>query len=289
MMFRRYSTHLAKTAVFLCAIQAVFGATPVAKSVVNAASYSAGSLAPGSLATLFGSDLVTATAAATAYPLPANLGDASVYVNGVAAPLLFVSPGQINFQVPWETPIGPGSVVLISGGATSNQLSVQIAAVAPGLFGSVLSSAAGQGLTAQFGIATRAARAGEYITLLATGLGPVSNQPDTGAAPSETVLSSLRSIPSVMIGGIMATVGFAGLAPPGPNPYTAGVYQINALVPANVPPGDSVAVVVSLGGTQSNTVRMSIADGRSDSIAKFIELGPSGAVILRAITRSSTV
>src|ERR1700730_10491106 len=104
-MFRAY--------LFLCGIPAVFGANPVAKSVVNAASYSAGSLAPGSLATLFGSGLTTATAVAPGYPLPVSLGDANVYVNGVAAPLVFVSPGQINFQVPWETPIGPGSVVLI--------------------------------------------------------------------------------------------------------------------------------------------------------------------------------
>lgn len=277
---------LARAAAFVWGVQGLFGAAPVAKSVVNAASYAASGMAPGSLAALFGSDLSTTTAAAAGYPLPSNFGGASVYVNGVAAPVLFISPEQINFQVPWETPTGPGSVVLISADGTSNQLAVQITAVAPGLFeGAVLSPAWGQAVTgSRLGLTSRAARAGEYIRILATGLGAVSNQPDSGAAPSETALSSLKTSASVTIGGIRSAIGFAGLAPPGPNPYTAGVYEIDALVPANVPAGDAVQVVVSVSGVASNAATISVVDGRSDSVAKFIELGASGAVILRAIT-----
>jgi membrane-associated protease RseP (regulator of RpoE activity) len=178
--------------------------------------------------------------------------------------------------------------VLIVGGTVSNEIRVPIAAAAPGLFaGAVLVSAPGQPASTR-NAAGRAARAGEYITVFATGLGPVSNTPATGAAPSETTLSSLPALPTVNVGGVTATVGFAGLAPPGPSPYTAGVYRLDVLVPAGVTPGDSVPLVVSVGGVQSNAVSFSLADGRVDSIAKFVELGPSGSIIARAITSQNT-
>jgi uncharacterized protein (TIGR03437 family) len=277
---------LPKVTGLLCVTNVLFGATPIVNVVANSASFATGTVAPGSVATIFGSGLAAATAVPTGFPLPSSLGNASVYVGGVAAPLLYVSPEQINFQVPWETPLGQTSVVMIVDSVTSNQLSVQVAPAAPGIFlGGILVSAPSQRANRSDG---RAARGGEYITILATGLGAVSNQPNTGAAPSETTLSNLKSTPVVTIGGSAAVVSFAGLAPPGPNPYTAGVYQINALVPTNLPAGDSISVIVSLGDVRSNSVNVSIDNGRSDSIAKFVELGPAGAVIARAITSENT-
>ena len=74
-------------------------------STVNAASYGAPqlpSIAPGSIATIFGSNLATDTVAATSTPLPNQLGGTTVTVDGVRAPLFYVSPTQINFQVSWR-------------------------------------------------------------------------------------------------------------------------------------------------------------------------------------------
>jgi len=203
-----------------------------------------------------------------------------VYVNDVAVPLLYVSPGQINFQVPWQAVAGQGSVVVMSGSDISGFVRVQIAPAAPGLFAGVLSSA--------WGSPPRPVHAGEYITIYATGLGPVDNPPPTGATLPDAALAALQMMPAVTIGNVPGTVAFAGLAPPGPNPYSAGVYEINVLVPPNTPTGDSVPVVVTVGGVQSNSINVAIAGGSASSVAKFLELGPNGAVIARAITSENT-
>jgi len=151
-----------------------FAQTPSISNVVNAASFAAGTLAPGSAATVFGSNLASATALPAAYPLPTFLGNATVYVSGIASPLTYVSFGQINFQVPWEIGTGPVSIVLIANGSTSNQMSIQISSAAPGIFaGWVFFSAYGPAADATM-------HSGEYLTILATGLGPVDSPPATG-------------------------------------------------------------------------------------------------------------
>jgi uncharacterized protein (TIGR03437 family) len=275
-MLAFFHMRLFTSVVFLLSASCAFSATPVITGVVNAASFAAGTLAAGSLGTIFGSDLAATTAVA-GIPLPASLGSASVYVNDIAVPLLYVSPGQINFQVPWQAVPGPSTVLIINSNGISNYLTVQIAATAPGLFsGGVVASAWGE--------PTRAVHAGEYVTIYATGLGPVENPPPTGMSLPDAALATVRTTPTVTIGGMPATVAFAGLAPPGQNRYTVGVYQIDALVPSNAPAGDSVPVVVSTAGIGSNPVTVSIAAGASPSIAKYIELGPAGAVVARAIT-----
>ena len=98
--------------------------------IVNAASYAAGSLAPGSLATLFGSNLAASTVTAAGVPLPVQLGGAPVTVNGAPAPLIYVSSGQINFQVPFEIAAqSPASVVVTVNGTASPAQSIDIAGV----------------------------------------------------------------------------------------------------------------------------------------------------------------
>jgi uncharacterized protein (TIGR03437 family) len=97
------------------------------------------------------------------------------------------------------------------------------------------------------------AHAGDYLQIYATGLGPVSNQPQTGAAASGSVLSYAITYPAATIGGVPALVSFAGLAP-----GFVGLYQVNVQVPQGVAAGDAVPVVVSMGATASNTVTISV-------------------------------
>ena len=101
--------------------------------VVDAAGFQP-TLAPGSLASLFGVELSTTTEAAQSQPLPTSLAGARIQVNGADAPLLFVSPKQINFQVPFETVAGTVSVVVILGEQQSPAESTTIAEFAPSLF-----------------------------------------------------------------------------------------------------------------------------------------------------------
>jgi uncharacterized protein (TIGR03437 family) len=270
---------LLRTVAFLTIltfVPVIHAASPSISAVVNSASFASGTLAPGSLATIFGSSLASTTAVAPGFPLPATLGSAAVYVNDLPAPILFASSGQINFQVPWTATTGPGSVVVITSGLVSNFSSVQIAPAAPGLFDDTRSSA---------WAAAQPVHAGEYITIYGTGLGPVNNPPASGASLLDGEISTVQTTPTVSIGGAQAIVSFAGLAPPGQNPfYSAGVYQINALVPANTIAGTAVPVVVTAGGVQSNAVNIAVAAGTATSIARFLLLGPNGAIVARAIT-----
>jgi uncharacterized protein (TIGR03437 family) len=188
-----------------------------------------------------------------------------VTVNGVAAPLHFVSPNQINFQVPWEL-LGQAqaSFTVAAGGQTSLSQTVAVAA-SPALF-AVNARGNGQGaiLVSNSDIAaapvgsipgrsTRPAIRGEFLSIYCTGLGDVKNRPANGAPPSGSALASTVATPSVSIGGAPAAVVFSGLAP-----GFVGLYQVNVQVPNNAPSGSGVPVVVTLAGTSSNTVTIAV-------------------------------
>src|ERR1700720_2483520 len=107
--------------LFLPAAWAMLGQTPVVSTggVVNAASFDA-PVSPGSLVSIFGSNLASQTMPASTIPLPLSLAGVSVSFNGIAAPLLFVSSGQINAQLPWEVPAsGAVSVIVTNQSARS--------------------------------------------------------------------------------------------------------------------------------------------------------------------------
>src|SRR5271166_1844736 len=105
-----------------------------AGGIVNAASFKA-PLARCGLASLFGTNLADTPASATLLPLPTTLGGAQVVVNGVAAPLIYVSPSQINFQAPCEMPLnGAAGVYVTNSGGMSPALAVTVAPYALGVF-----------------------------------------------------------------------------------------------------------------------------------------------------------
>jgi uncharacterized protein (TIGR03437 family) len=234
-----------------------------ASGVVNAASYTA-PVSPGGIASLFGSNLAGSTAVA-ALPLPTLLGGVTVKINGVAAPLFFVSPSQINFQVPWEL-LGQaqGSIAVTLNGVTSSSQTINLGP-APGLF-SVNSQGSGQGaiLVANSDIVaalegsipgrnTRPAKRGEFLSIFCSGLGDVTNRPLSGTSPSSSVLSATTSTPTVRIGGMPAAAVFSGLAP-----GFVGLYQVNVQVPDSAPTGAAVPVVLTIGGASSNSVTIAV-------------------------------
>lgn len=102
--------------------------------IVNAGSFQGGPIAPGELISIFGVDLSAATEAAAATPLPTQLADTAVLFEGVAAPLLFVSPGQINLQIPEALALGSVTVAIKNGTQQSDPLLLDVGSVAPGLF-----------------------------------------------------------------------------------------------------------------------------------------------------------
>src|SRR5205823_2495204 len=106
--------------------------------IVNAASFVAGQpVAPGSVVAIFGQQLALQLGQADTVPWSKSLGNVSVTFNGVTAPLQFVSPGQINAQVPWEAfPTGAGSanIVVTNNGASSSPQAVVVNPIVPGIF-----------------------------------------------------------------------------------------------------------------------------------------------------------
>ncbi len=244
----------------------VTGPTISAGGIVNGASFGKQPPAAGSIGSLFGVNLATATQAAVTLPLPTTLGGVSVTLNGTPAPLFFVSPTQINFQFPWELAgTTQASVVVTVNGVASSAATITLGTSAPGLF-SVNSSGSGQGAiqianTAIFAAPagsipnaqTRPAQRGEFLTIYCTGLGEVNNRPGSGEAASADPLSPTTATPTVTIGGVPASVSFSGLSP-----GFVALYQVNVEIPQNAPPGDSIPVVLTIGGVSSNTVTIGI-------------------------------
>lgn len=232
--------------------------------IVNTASLAQQPLAPGSIASIFGTNLAVRERAASAIPLPTATDQTIVRMNGIATPLFFISPLQINFQVPWELEGQRQAHLTVEvEGVLSAPEAVELAAISPGLFtinpsgqGAVLVAATGEVAAASGSVAGRAARPvrrGEFISIYCTGLGPVTSRPLSGERPSGNSLSRTTVEPSVTVGGAPAWVTFSGLAP-----GTIGLYQVNAQVPEDASVGDAVPVVLTIGGIGSNTVTIAV-------------------------------
>ena len=229
--------------------------------IYNAASW-AGPVAAGSLAAVFGNNLASSLTSARSYPLLTTLGGTSFQIGSESAPIYMTSCNQTNLQIPWES-AGQTQlpVVATAGGLVSLSRPATIAPFAPGIF-SLNQLGSGQGaveiaptneLAAPLGTGARPVQRGEYIAIFCTGLGAVSNQPATGAPALSNPLSITASQPIVTIGGVAAQVTYSGLAP-----GFAGLYQVNAMVPAAALSGNSVNLVISIGGVQSNTVTIAV-------------------------------
>lgn len=225
---------------------------PVLAAVTNAASYAADAISTGSLVSLFGSNLAPATSKAGSAPLPLSIVDTSVSINGVVAPLLFVSANQINAQVPYEVLSGDATVVVRSGGLSSPPFTITVLRAAPGLFANAQGQAAAIDDDGSANSPAAPASGGSVISVFLTGIGPLSAPVDDGTAPAsgDTITAALPV--SATIGGAPAEVQFAGLAPLYP-----GTAQINLKIPAGAT--SASPLVISIAGQTSNAVQLVIS------------------------------
>ena len=178
-------------------------------AVVNAATFQPGPVAPGSLISLFGSNLVPV--------------DSTVFINGVAAPLTYLGPTQINALVPAETTLGQAVVNVVTGDHVLPPLELTIQAVAPSLF-----------VDTRNHVIARTAAAGTLLTVFLTG---------QGVNPATQV--------AAMIGGAPVEVVQSGNVLDSP-----GVFAVTIKVPS-INPGD-YSIAVSLSGILSNTALVSV-------------------------------
>jgi uncharacterized protein (TIGR03437 family) len=201
--------------------------------------------APGMLLSVYGTALGDFAQSAGTIPLPQYLAGFEAQINGVTTPLYYVSPGQVNLQIPYETQTG--SATLMLGNPYFNlNYNLEIVPAAPGIF-----------MTNGFVSAPfSSASPGETSALFITGEGQVSPALATGTTPAAT--TPLAQLPkpqlpvTVTVAGQTASIAFKGI-PSG----LVGVTQVNYTVPPNTPPGVQ-EVVVTVGGVASQPAKLTV-------------------------------
>jgi uncharacterized protein (TIGR03437 family) len=224
------------------------------------AAFRSTTIAPGSLISIYGNGFTSDTVFAPATGWPTTLGGITVFINGFAAPIQVITPGQINVQVPWELGIGDGTTqiaVMVASSTSakgtragspinatfSNPTKAQVAPYAPGIHYIGVGQPDGT-------IPILPAKPGDVIVMFANGLGPVETQPATGAVTVGA--PKTKTTPTVTIGGIPARVEFSGMVAP-----FVGAYQVNVTVPTGIPSG-TASVVITIGGISSQAFSIPI-------------------------------
>lgn len=218
---------------------------PSIAALANGASFRQ-SFAPGMAMTIFGSGLAPSAWSASTLPLPAQLAGVSATINGIGAPLYYVSPTQLNVQIPYEVPANAlvSLQVTNNGHTASTEFTTQ--AAAPGIFIDAAGSL----------VPVNSASTGQIISLYITGQGAVAPTIGTGEAPplgtSTANLPAPQQPVKLTVGGVPAQIQFAGIPP-----TLVGVTQINFVVPTGLARGTQ-AVVVSIGGISSPPASLTI-------------------------------
>ena len=220
--------------------------------IVSAANNLSQALAPGSLFTLFGSQLAASTEQAPQqFPLPTRLGGAVVFVNAVRAPLLYASPTQINGQVPTGLPTGRGGVIVRTDLGQTGSIPIDITETAPELF--LIGSGQAAVLNQDFTVNSEnnPAAQGSKISVFFTGQGPVSPPVPAGRAAPVSPLSHATSEAKAEIGGLEVEIFFLGLTP-----GFAGLGQADLAVPVGLT--GQLPIRLTIGGNRSGSGSVSV-------------------------------
>jgi uncharacterized protein (TIGR03437 family) len=190
--------------------------------------------------------------------LPVKLHGVSVTVNGKSAYVYYISPTQVNILTPPDTAQGAVMVQVTANNGSSQPFAVQEQSLSPSFFvfngGPYVAAThvggALLGPASLYAGLTTPAKPGEVVVLYANGFGSTSTAVVAG---SETQSGTLSPLPVVTIGGINATVQFAGLVAP-------GEFQFNVVVPMNAPSGDN-ALIATYGGAEASPAGMFTIQG----------------------------
>ncbi|HKD05280.1 MAG TPA: hypothetical protein VKB79_05185 [Bryobacteraceae bacterium] len=253
--------------------------------IVNAASFApfTAGVSPGEFIVLYGTGLASGNAVASSLPLQTTLGNVQVMINGIPAPLFYVTPNQLAAVVPFGVGYTPptgtqqiATIQVINNNVASNSVSQFINLTTPGVF-SLTANGLGYGaiehaLTGQVVNAASPAQPGEIVSVFMSGLGTTLPAGTDGAAPAQ--LSNTVQTISAYVGGNAATVAFAGLAP-----SLAGVYQVNLTIPSNATAGDNVLEIL---GPDSDNYQALVAVGNGTTNTSAISGGQPHALSVRS-------
>jgi uncharacterized protein (TIGR03437 family) len=232
---------------------------PAIAAIGNAASYSSAAISPGENIVIFGSGLGPAALAGGQVTgdgtLSAAVSDTQVLFDGIAAPIVYAMDNQTSVMVPYEVSgRASTSVQVVYKGVPSDPVVYNVAAAVPGIY-TMNSQGSGPGaILNQDGVTVNSSSApaakGSVVSVYMTGEGVTAPANVTGSItpPGSTAKKPVALI-SATVGGVPATVEFAGSAPG----MVAGIAQVNVRIPANAPSGPAVPIVISVGqaGSQS--------------------------------------
>ncbi len=236
-------------------------------SNVSAASFIGSPLAPESIVAAFGSNLAVSTETASSLPLPATLAGTKVMVRDRTgeerlAPLFFVSPGQVNYQIPASTGDGTATITITNGNAITSMGSAQIVNVAPGLFAA---TANGQGWASAVALRVKPDgsqsfepvvsydRSQNGFVAVPLDLGPETDQVFLIAFGTGFRFRSALSAVRANLGGANAQVLFAG-----PQGDFVGLDQVNLRVPRELKGRGDVEIELEVDGQKANRVKIYI-------------------------------
>ena len=206
----------------------------------------------GGLFSVFGKNFGYRSIAASSLPLDRLVEGLSLTINGVATPIVFASPTQINAQIPWMVS-GAATIQVNFGGVESVPVNFQAPQSSPAAFVTPERRAIVVNQSGTINSPALPAPRGSVLVFYATGLGPVSSRPADGAASGRSPLSATTLPTVVRFGNSPGTVLFSGLTPD-----FVGLWQVNVLVPPNAPIGADVLSEIQVGGTLSRAFLVSI-------------------------------
>jgi uncharacterized protein (TIGR03437 family) len=224
-------------------------------NAASAAPFTAG-ISAGEFIVLYGSNLAPGTKVATAAPFPTSLNGVQVSVNGLPAPLYYVSPTQIAAIVPYGITFSIGQIQVTNNGVPSNSVTEFVNKTTPGIFtlsANGLSYGAIEHADGTVVTTGHPAQPGETVAVFISGLGGVFPPVPEGSPAPSSPLSNTTNTIAAFVGGNAATVAYAGLAP-----FLAGLYQVNLTIPAAAVAGDNV---VDISGPDADASQALISVG----------------------------
>ncbi len=212
-----------------------------------------GLLAPGTIIEIFGTGLAASPATAPSPP-PTLVNGTSVLVSGNAVPLYYVSPTQINAELPFELVPGREYQLLVSAnGGYTNPLPIQSVPVAPGVAAFADGHTIAQHNDYTLVSSSSPAKPGEALVVYLVGMGATDTPVATGAPSPSVPLADATAPAKVLVDGQNADIIFAGLTP-----QAVGLYQITFTVPLGIHSGD-VTLEVSQNAISANKTMLTIA------------------------------
>jgi uncharacterized protein (TIGR03437 family) len=259
MYSRNYIVALTTSGVTV--LPSAYDASVAPPSIARVASAADGvtPVAPGGLFSIYGSNLAPTNIATREIPLPTALADSCLTVNGQPVPVLFVSPNQVNAQMPFQS-VGNVTMVVHTPGGVSDNFNLTVLPNSPSVFSI---DVAGPGTT--FPTVVRASnnllvtnsnpiQHGDVLVIYLTGLGQVAPFVENGQPAPVEPLAVTVTDPVVAIGGAGLPVLYSGLAP-----GQVGLYQINVSVGSNVPVGLGLPLTINQ-GSSTHTVRVRVVN-----------------------------